>query len=146
MTNEVFPASSHSSQISVPLSSAKIARVVHLGGERLLRLDTGLAKDVGGAHDRVLRVRSGFALEGQRLLEVEGDDRLLGELQHEVAQRADGDLLADAQALLLVEFGMPAVHFLLRRGDQRVEQIVGLHAESLAPRNLDVGLARDLPR
>ena len=35
---------------------------------------------------------------------------------------------------------MPAVDFFLRRGDQRVEQIVGLHAEALAPRYLDVGL------
>ncbi len=35
---------------------------------------------------------------------------------------------------------MPAIHFLLGRGDQRVEQVVGLDAESLAARNLDVGL------
>ena len=35
---------------------------------------------------------------------------------------------------------MPAVHFLLRGGDQRVQQVVGLHAESLAAGDLDVGL------
>ena len=38
------------------------------------------------------------------------------------------------------QFGMPAVDFLLRGGDQRIEQVVGLHAEALAARDLDVRL------
>src|SRR5271157_2698779 len=110
-----------------------MARVVHFGDQGLLWLDTGFAKDVGRTYHCILRVRSSLALESQRFLEVESDDRLLGELQHEIAQRADGDLLADPRAFALIAVGMPAVYFFLRSRDQRVEQVVRLHAESLAP-------------
>ena len=39
----------------------------------------------------------------------------------------------------LAELRMTRVDFFFRRGDQLVEQIVGLHAKSLAPADLDVG-------
>src|ERR1019366_2897197 len=119
---------------------AEKARVVHVGSKRLLRIHTRLAKNVAGAYDCILSVGAGLALEGQSLFEVERDHRLLGELQHEVAQSADGDLLADVRAVRLVQLGMPAVHFFLGRRDQRVEQVVSLDSETLASRNLDVGL------
>jgi hypothetical protein len=54
-----------------------------------------LAEDVAGADHGVLNVGAGLALEAQRILEVEGDDGVARELEHEVAQRADGDLLGD---------------------------------------------------
>ena len=64
----------------------------------------------------------------------------LGELQHEVAQRADGDLLADVAALRVVEFLVAGVDFLLRGGNQGIEQVVGLNAEALAAGDLNVRL------
>ena len=58
----------------------------------------GLAKDVGGADDGVLDVGAGLALEAERVFEVEGDDRVAGKAQHEVAKRADRDLCGDLRA------------------------------------------------
>src|SRR5271157_2586808 len=119
----------------------EIACVIHCGGERLLGINAGFAKDVCRTHHCILRVGSGLAFEGQGLMEVEGDDRLLGKLQHEIAQRADSNSFADKHALVLVAVRMAAVHFTLGRGNQRVEQVVCLHAESLATRDLDVRFA-----
>jgi hypothetical protein len=65
---------------------------------------SGFAEDVADADDGVLDVGAGFALEAERVFEVEGDDGAAGELEHEVAQRADGDLLGD-----LLAFGFGAV-------------------------------------
>ena len=48
--------------------------------------------------------------------------------------------VGDAGALGFVEFGMAAVDFLLGGGDQRVQQVVGLHAEAFAAGYLNVGL------
>ena len=62
-------------------------------------IETCLAEDAGGAHHCVLRVRSGLAFEAERVFEIEGDDRLLRVLQHEVAKGADGDLRRDIRAL-----------------------------------------------
>src|ERR1019366_5234486 len=96
------------------------AGVVHISRERLLGLDSSFAKDVAGTNYGILRVRAGFSLKGQRFLEVEGDDRLLGELQHEVAQRADGYLLGDLQTLCVVTLGVATVDFLLGGCNERV--------------------------
>src|ERR1700694_2009250 len=62
---------------------------VNIARYGLLWCNPGLAKDIGCAHYRVLRVRAGFAFKSQRLFEVEGYDRILGELKHEVPQSAD---------------------------------------------------------
>ena len=55
-----------------------------------------LALDVLRAHQRVLQVGARVALEGERLVEVEGDDAGGGRLDHEEAQRGGGDLRAPA--------------------------------------------------
>ena len=68
------------------------------GSEHLLRSDSGFAEDVGRPHDGVLSLGSGFAFEAESFFEVEGDDRRLGELQHEVAQGAHGDIGSDPGA------------------------------------------------
>ena len=64
----------------------------HLGGGNAALPSTespginpSFTKDAGGAHDRILRVRPGFAFEAERLFEIESDDGLLGEFQHEIA-------------------------------------------------------------
>ena len=50
-----------------------------------------LLEDLVRAHGGVLEVRSGVALEGERLVEVEGEDAVAPLARHLVAQRADGD-------------------------------------------------------
>src|ERR1700716_1851570 len=64
-----------------------------------LRIESTLAENVGSAHNRILRVRPCVTLEAQRILEIEGDHRLFRELQHEVAQRPDGDLRCNPATL-----------------------------------------------
>jgi hypothetical protein len=54
-----------------------------------------LAEDVARPHHGVLNVGAGLALEAQRIFEVEGDHRVARELEHEVAQRADRNLLGN---------------------------------------------------
>jgi hypothetical protein len=81
--------------------------------------------------------RAGIALEAERFPKIEGDHRIARELQHEVAQRADGDLRAMRGARRRA-LRVPRVHFFQRLFDQLVDQIVGLHAQALAARNLDV--------
>ena len=83
-------------------------------------------------------VRSGLAFEAQRVFEVERDDRVARELEHEVAQRADGDLLGDLLALGFVAARLARVHFGSRGGNQLVDQVVGLDAEALAAADFDV--------
>ena len=85
-----------------------------------------------------MNVRPGLALKAQRILEVEGDDRVARELEHEVAQRADGDLLGDLLPLGFVAAGLARVHLGARGGDELVDQIVGLDAEALAAADFDV--------
>ena len=99
----------------------------------------GLAEDVAGADDGVLNVGAGLALEAERIFEVEGDDGVARELEHEVAQSADGDLLGDLLALGLVAAGLARVDFGARGGDELVDQVVGLDAEALAAADFDVG-------
>ena len=93
-----------------------------------------------GADDGVLDVGPGLALEAQRVLEVEGDDGVAGVAQHEVAERAYARSVCDVARVHRVrEIGVAGVDFGSGGGDQLVEQIVGLHAEALAARDLDVG-------
>src|SRR5580698_47958 len=101
-------------------------------------IESAFAKNVGGANHRVLRVRAGLAFEAQRLFEIEGDHGRLGELEHEVAQSANGDLAGDGGALGVPELGMASVDFLSRRGNQSVDQIVGFYSEALAARDFNV--------
>ena len=96
------------------------------------------AEDVAGAHYSVLNVRAGLALKAQRIFEVEGDDRIARELEHEVAQRADGDLFGNVLPFGLVAAGLARVDLGARGGDELVDQVVGLDAEALAPADFDV--------
>ncbi len=102
------------------------------------------AHDSVHAHDGILHVGSGLALEAERILEIEGDDRRAREAQQEIAQRADGDGVRDGRALVLGRFGVALVNFLSRACLEPVEQIVGFHALALAPAHFDVGLLRVL--
>ena len=67
------------------------------------------------------------------------DHGILGKLEHEVAQRAVGDLRGDGHAFGLAQVGMAGIHLFLGGGDQSIKQIVGLHAKAFAARDLDVG-------
>src|SRR5579863_836645 len=69
-----------------------------------------LAKDITNSYYRILNVRPGFALEAERILEVEGDHRIPRVLEHEVAQRANGDLLRDLLPLRLIAPCLPRFH------------------------------------
>ena len=60
-----------------------------------------LAEDAGQPDRRVLEVGAGLALEAQGLLEVEDDDRVPGELEHEVAQGPGGDVPGGLALLVL---------------------------------------------
>src|SRR6266849_1522742 len=62
-------------------------------------IEPTFAKNVGSPDYGILRVRPGLAFEAQRLLEIECDHRRLGELEHEIAQRANGDLRRDGESL-----------------------------------------------
>ena len=105
-----------------------------------IRVDPSLPEDAGGADDSVLRVRPGFALEAQCFLKVERNHRLLGVLQHEVAQSTDRDLVAiSRRSGSLSACGWRESTSSLRRRDKLIEQIVGFHAKSLAAADLDVG-------
>ena len=87
-------------------------------------------------------VRAGLALEAQRIFEVEGDDGIARELEHEVAQRADRDLPGDDRAALARRAKSGACRLRLRGGDELVDQVVGLDAEALAAADFDVGLSQ----
>ncbi len=86
-----------------------------------------------------MNVGPGLALEAQSILEVEGDDRVARELEHEVAQRADGDLPGDFLAFRFVASRLARVYFGTGRRDELVDQVVGLDTETLASADLDVG-------
>ena len=96
-----------------------------------------LAEDVPGAHHRVLQVGAGLAGEGERLLHVEGDDPGAREAQQEVAKRAHRHRRRRRVALLRIAARVARVDLGLRLGDECVDQVVGLHAQSLASRDLD---------
>ncbi len=75
-----------------------------------------------------MHVRTGLAFESQGFLEIEGDDRGPRETQHEIAQRANGNLRGDLLAFVVRQLFMPAADFLQGAGDQHVKQIVRLNA------------------
>ena len=117
------------------------------GGEGCgFRRGVGLAEDVGGADDGVLDVGAGLAFEAEGVFEVEGDDGVAGEAQHEVAERADGDLRGDGEAFGFVDLRVAGVDFGFGGGDELVEEVVGLDAEAFAAADFDVGLASGLLR
>ncbi len=97
-----------------------------------------LAEDVACTDHGVLNVGSCLALEAQRIFEVKRDDRVARELEHEVAERADGNLPGDLLPLSFVAAGLTRVHFGAGSGDEFVDQVVGLDAESLAAADFDV--------
>src|SRR3954470_1268317 len=81
-----------------------------------------LAKDVRGADSGGLRVRAGLALEAERVLEVERDHGILCVAQHEVTERADGEMLGDGTLLGRLELCVPGSYFLGSRLDERVDK------------------------
>ena len=84
-------------------------------------------------------VGAGFAFKAERIFEVEGDDGVARELEHEIAQGADGDLLGDLLALGFVAAGLTRVDFGTGGGDELVDEVVGFDAEALAAADFDVG-------
>ena len=96
-----------------------------------------MTQDVVRADRRVLEVRTGLALETERLLDVEHDQLAARVLQHEVADGADRDLGANPPALVGAELRIALADFGRRLVGQQVEQIVDLHAEALAAGHFD---------
>src|SRR5580698_3828136 len=72
----------------------------------IVGIESTFAENVCRADHGILRVRTSLAFKAQRLFEIEGDDGGLGELEHEVAQSADGDLGRDGGAFGVCELGM----------------------------------------
>ena len=140
-TAERLPACSHSAQISSPASPIRKAPGSEPANSRNTAsgVIAAFAKDIARTDDRVLDIRPGFAFEAQSVFEVERDDRIARELQHEVAQRANGNLLGDHSAVLARRGDVWRVSTSdARCRDQLVDQVIGLHAESLAPAHLDI--------
>src|SRR5438477_481036 len=71
-----------------------------------------LVHDVVATHCGVLQIWTGFAIEVQRLAEIEGDDLRSGELQEEVSQCSHRNLMSDLCTFRTPEFGIPLLHFL----------------------------------
>ncbi len=100
-----------------------------------------LGPDVSRAHHAVLDVGPRLAREGEGLLHVEGDDLGAPELEEEVAQGAHRDLARGAPPLvggaaLALARVLADVDLRARLGDEGVHEVVGLHAEALAPGHL----------
>src|SRR4029077_566177 len=103
-------------------------------------IKSALAEDVGRAYDGVLRVRSGLAFKTERIFEIECNYGGLGVLQHEVAQRADGDLGGNCASFVIGELWVTRINFALGGGDETIDQIIGLYPETFAARNIDLAL------
>ena len=69
--------------------------------EFLPRISPALRKIFVDADDRVLCIGPGLAFKAQGFFEVKGDDRIFGELQHEVPQCANGDLRCNFMPFIL---------------------------------------------
>ena len=104
------------------------------------------AENIARAHDGILAIGPRLALEAERVAEVESDDGRARELQQEVAQRADGDGMRNVSAFGFGGLGVARIHFGARCRFQSIEQVVGLHSQSLAPAHFHVRLARLLFR
>ena len=101
-----------------------------------------LVEDLLGAYRRVLEIRTGVALEGQRLVEIKGQYPVAGLAGHEIAQGADGDHLRPVGD---IEPGRrrPSIRSttaVLGRVGEDIEELVGLDADAAAARHLDIGL------
>jgi hypothetical protein len=98
-----------------------------------------LLEDVRGPHGRVLQVGPRVPFEGEGVVEVEGDDLVSREAGHVDAQGADGDRLGAGE----VDRGarLAGEDLLERLLHEPLDEVVGLDAEPLAPRHLEVGLA-----
>src|SRR5579872_3509681 len=94
-------------------------------------------EDASGSYRGILRVRTSFAKEAERVLEVEGYDGLFGVLQHEVPQRADRDLRTDPKSLRFAQLRMSRIDFLLCGRNQLIKQIVCLNSESFPSAHAD---------
>ena len=110
-----------------------------LGGE--------LVEDLAAAHRRVLQVRAGVALEGERLVEVEREDAIAPLAGHLVAQRPDRDGAGAPGEL----FGRGSGPLTLALGDRRLrladeghEERVGLDPDPAPPGHLDERLCHVL--
>ncbi len=97
-----------------------------------------LAQDVPCTHHRVLQVRTGLALEGQRRIEVESDDAIARIAQHVIAHRTDGDAAGHLADLRGVQFGVALLDFAARTIDQGVQKIVRFDAQAFAAGHLQV--------
>src|SRR6516164_1888385 len=64
-------------------------------------------EDIVAADSRVLDIRSRFAVEIQRFLEIERDDRRACELQQEVPQGPDSNLVSDGLGFCWCQRGVP---------------------------------------
>ena len=116
-----------------PLNRSEKSLEIDFPRRETIRIQPTLAENVCRPNHRVLRVRPSLALETQRVFEIKRDHRRLRVLQHEVTQRADRNLLRNLLPVVFRQLAIPRIHFLLCRRNQRVEQIVGFHPESLAP-------------
>src|SRR5258708_40211696 len=85
-------------------------------------------------------------LNCQRLVEVERDDLVAAVLEHEVAERTDADLAPNRRRLIFRELvaATAFAHALRGLRLQRVDEVVRLNTETLAPRHLQVRLLRVL--
>src|SRR5258706_8410016 len=87
----------------------------------ILRVQSTLAKNVGGTDHGILRVRACVPLKAQSVLEIESDHGLFRELKHEVAQCSNGELRSNARALRFAQLRMTPIHFFASRGDQCIQ-------------------------
>ena len=94
------------------------------------------AADVLRPHQRVLEVGARLALEAQGLVEVEGDDPVVGRLDHEEAQGGDGDLVGEAVELASGEVAVALGDLLAALGLSWSMQVVRLDADPLAAGHL----------
>src|SRR5581483_2857872 len=85
----------------------------------------------------ILRIGPSFALKAERVLEVKGDNRVAREAQHEIPQRADANRVRNLCTLSIIELRMTRINLHARRGDDAIDQVIGLHAEALASAHLD---------
>jgi hypothetical protein len=124
-------------------------RCRHAGANRVFVKAEAIAqlgKDVVRAHHGILQVRPALAFETERLGDIERDDLAARVLDHEVADRRDGNLSADNADVVGAELRI-ALGDLGRCGSlEQIDQIVGLDPEPFPPRHFHERLLRILSR
>ena len=80
----------------------------------LIRIQPTLAKNIRSAHRSILRIGPGFAFKAECFFEIKGNYGILGVLEHEISQCADGNLPGNGAALGVIQFGMARVDFFFR--------------------------------